>query len=226
MTRHTFRRTATVGLLAGPVLFTLGDLLRRLVEPAGSPSAVDLTRAVGDHPALWLSAGLLSLLAAPLLVAGVLGLVADTHGRGARTTTVGGVMVAVGGFASIGHAVAFYAPYGLYDRAGTPEPAVRALDHASESYPLLVALIALFVVGMMLGSVVLLVGLRLASRVPVWSVVSAVVFVAAGSSGGVAAGVVGVVAAVVAFGPAARSLSRPSATVSAGSEQGGVTLPA
>lgn len=226
MTRHTFHRIAAAGLFAGPLLFTLGDLLRRLVEPVGSPSAAEITRAAGDHAGLWLSAGLLSLLAAPLLVVGVLGLVADCSGRGARTTTIGAVMVVIGGFASIGHAVAFYAPYALYDRADTPEPALRALDHASEGYPLLVALIALFVVGMMLGSLVLLVGLRLASRVPVWSVVSAVVFVAAGSSGGVVAGVVGVAAAVAAFGPAARSLTRATAPVPAGSERGGATLPA
>ena len=153
-------------------------------------------------------AGLLSVLAAPLLVVGVAGLLVDVAGRGGRTTVIGGSLVAIGAMASVGHAAAFYAPYALYDRAGTSEAAVRALDDASESYPLLVALIGLFVVGMMLGSIVLLVGLRRARRVPVWSVVAAVVFVAAGSSGGVAAGVVGIVAAAAAFGPAAWSVAR------------------
>jgi hypothetical protein len=59
---------------------------------------------------------------------------------------------------------------------------------------------------MMLGSIVLFVGLRRARRVPVWSVVAAVVFVAAGSTNGVAAGVLGIVAALAAFVPAARTL--------------------
>jgi len=226
MTRHTFLRIAAVSLLAGPLLFTLADLVRRLVEPSGSPSAAEITRAVGDHSAAWLAAGALSLVAAPLLVVGVAGLVLDARGRGGRTTMVGATLVVIGGFASVGHAVAFYTPYALYDRAGTPEAAIRALDDAAESYPLLVALIASFVVGMMLGSVVLLVGLRRARRVPVWSVVAAVVFVAAGSSGGVVAGVVGVVAAAAAFGPAARSLVRPVVPAPAAFEQGGATLPA
>ena len=226
MTPHTFHRIAAVGLLAGSLLFTLGDLLRRLVEPSGNPSVAELSRAVGDHSTTWLTAGLLSLLAAPLLVAGVAGLVVDARGRGGRTTRIGATMVVVGGFASIGHAVAFYAPYALYDRARTPVPAMRALDDASGSYPLLVALIAVFVVGLMLGSIVLFAGLRRARRVPVWTVVAAVVFVAAGSSGGVAAGVVGVLAAALAFGPAARSLVRPPAPVPAASEWDGATLPA
>jgi hypothetical protein len=226
MTRHTLLRTSGLGLVAGPLLFTLGDLLRRLVEPSGSPSTPAITRAVGDHSAAWLAAGLLSLLAAPLLVAGVAGVMLEARGKGGRTTMIGAWMVAVGAFASIGHAVAFYTPYALYDRAGTAASAAAHLDDASEGYPLLVAIIAVFIVGMMLGSIVLFVGLRRARRVPVWSTVAAVVFVAAGSSGGVAAGVVGVVAAAAAFGPAARSLVRPTAPARTGVGLDGVNLPA
>jgi hypothetical protein len=226
MTRHTFLRISALGLLTGPVLFTLGDLVRRLVEPSGSPSAAAITRAVGDHSAAWLVAGLLSLLAAPLLVAGVAGVMLEARGRGCRATVIGAWMIAVGAFASIGHAVAFFAPYALYDRAGIASSTATHLDDASEGYPLLVVLIASFIVGMMLGSIVLFVGLRLARRVPIWSTVAAVVFVAAGSSGGVAAGVVGVVAAAAAFGPAARSLLRAVSPAPAAVEGAGVTLPA
>jgi hypothetical protein len=225
MTRHTFLRTAALALVAGPLLFTLGDLLRRLVEPSGNPSAAELTHAVADHSTAWLWAGLLSVLAAPLFVTGVAGLVVDARGRGGRTTTVGAALVGLGGFASVGHAVAFYAPYAVYGRAATPDAALRALDDAAGSYPLLVCLIALFVVGMMLGSIVLFVGLRRAGRVPLWSVVSAVVFVAAGSSGGVVAGLVGVLAAAVAFGPAAWSLARSATPATAGLERSEANLP-
>jgi hypothetical protein len=225
MTRDTFRRISALGLLAGPILFALGDLMRRLVEPSGSPSAPAITRAVGDHSTAWLSAGMLSLLAAPLLVTGVAGLVLDARGRGGRTTMIGAWMVAIGAFASIGHAVAFYASYALYDRAGIAPSTANQLDDASEGYPLLVVLIALFVVGMMLGSIVLFVGLRLARRVPVWSAVATVVFVVAGSSGGVPAGVVGLVAALAAFGSAARSLADPAVSATHDRMGGDVILP-
>lgn len=207
MTNPIHTRIAATGLVLGPLLFTLGDLLRRLVEPSGTPSATQITHAVGQHGGLWLLAGLLSVGAALCFAPGVLGLIAAVRGRGGRTTTIGAVMVAVGAIASVGHAVAFYSPYALYDTAHTPGPELVALDRASESYPLLITLIALFIIGMMLGSIVLLVGLRRARRVPIWSVVAAVVFVAAGSTGGIAPGVLGSAAGLAAFLPAARSLA-------------------
>lgn len=207
MTNSTRTRIAAAGLVLGPLLFTVGDLLRRLLEPSGGPSATAITHAVGQHGDAWLLAGLLSVAAAFCFVAGVLGLIPGAHGRGARTTTIGAVLVAVGAMASVGHAVAFYSPYALYDKAHTTGPQLEALDNASENYPLLIALIVLFIAGMMLGSIVLFVGLRRARRVPVWSVVAAAVFVAAGSTNGVAAGVLGIVAALAAFVPAARTLT-------------------
>lgn len=206
MTNSTHTRFAAAGLVAGPLLFTLGDLLRRLVEPSGTPSATAVTAAVGSHDGTWLVAGLLSVAAAFCLVPGAWGLLTCAGGRGARTTTVGALMVGAGALALVGHTVAFYAPYALSARAHTSASELTALDHASESYPLLVALIVLFIVGMALGPVVLLAGLRRARRVPVWAVVAAVVFAASGSTGGVGAGVLGIVAALATFLPAARSM--------------------
>lgn len=121
-------------------------------------------------------------------------------------------MAFVGAMASVGHAAAFYSPYALFAKAHTPTTELTALDKASESYPLLVALIVLFIVGMMLGTIVLFVGLRRARRVPIWAVVAAVVFVACGSTGGVVPGVLGIVAALAAFVPAARSIGEQSVT--------------
>jgi len=211
MNRITCNRLAAALLVIGPTAFTLADLLRRLVVPSGSPKAPAITHAVDGHDGVWLVVALLAVVAALCLAPGVLALL-PSGGRGARVTAVGTVMVVVGALASMGHAVAFYSPYALFARAGTPDAELTALDHASESYPMLVVLIALFLVGMMLGTVVLFVGLRRARRVPIWSLIAAVVFVACGGSGGVPAGVLGVVAALVAFVPAARAVLVEPAT--------------
>jgi hypothetical protein len=211
MTTSTRTRIAAALLVAGSLAFTLGDLLRRLVEPAGSPDPVDITRAVGQHHAAWLSAGLLAVVAGLCLAPAALALVptaGSRRSRGARATMIGAVMTAIGAMASIGHAVAFYAPYALFAQARTERADVTAIDAASESWPLLTVLIALFIVGMMLGPIVLLGGLRRARRVPVWSVVAAVVFAACGSAGSAAAGVLGTAAALAAFVPAARAVLR------------------
>lgn len=212
MTNSRHRRIAATGLVAGPLLFTVADLLRRLVVPEGASTAADVSAAVAQQPALWLTAGILAVAAPFGLVAGMLGLIADARGRGARLTTTGAVLVAIGAIASVGHAVAFYSPYALYGQAHTPADAQAALDAASESYPMLLVVIALFLVGMVVGPLVLFLGLRLARRVPVWALIAAVVFVACGSTDGVAIGVLGLVAAAAAFVPAARSLLRPPLT--------------
>ncbi len=219
-------RVAAAGLVLGALLFTVGDLLRRYVVPSGTPSPVDITAAVDRHGSAWLVAGLLSVAASFCLVLGVVGLITTARGRGSRLTIVGGAMVGVGAMASVGHAVAFYAPYALYARAGTSAGELTALDRASEAYPMLVVLIVLFIVGLMLGTIVLFIGLRRARRVPIWSVVAAVVFVASGSTGGVGAGILGVVAALAAFVPAARSLVGPSPRIADVEGVEGVVTPA
>jgi hypothetical protein len=217
MTNRTLFRTSAAGLVSGVLLFTLGDLLRRLVEPSGNATARAVTHAVGSHGTGWLFAVLLSLAAAPLLVAGAFGLLLTARGRGGRTTTVGAVLLVLGALASVGHAVAFYTPYAVWDRADASPATITALDDASGGYPALVVLIVLFIVGMMLGSLLVLVGLRRARRVPVWAPVAGLVFVVCGSSGGVLPGVLGVVAGLVAFVPAARALSSgPGAASDAG----------
>jgi hypothetical protein len=206
MTNSLQLRIAALGLVLGPLCFTLGDTLRRVVDSSTSSSPVALATKVADHPGAWLAAGLLSALAPLFFLPGIHALVATTRGRGSRVVGVGGALVSLGLVAGVGHAVAFYAPAALYGRSGMDDGAIKAFDKASEGYPLLVALIVAFIVGMTIGVIALLIGLRRAGRVPVWAVVAGVVFAVAGSSGGVAMGVLGTVAALVAFVPAARSL--------------------
>ncbi|HMM94064.1 MAG: hypothetical protein IE926_02365 [Micrococcales bacterium] len=209
MTTSIPLRFSAVGLLAGSLLFSLGDVLRRSVDSSSGPAPTALTASVHDHPVTWLVAGLLSALAPVFLVPGVCALVATTRGRGARVVGVGGALTVLGLVASTGHAVAYYALFALYDRAGTDASTISALDGASESYPLLVAIVIAFAGGMTIGVVALLLGLRRARRVPLWAPVAAVVFAVAGSAGGVGIGVLGGVAMMAALLPAAQSLVAP-----------------
>ena len=208
MDTSTRTRIAAASLVLGPLLFTVGDVLRRLVEPSGSNlSGTDIVTAIGQHGPTWLAAGLLALAAAFFFVVGVTGLIATASGRGARLTTVGAVMVGVGAIASVGHAMGYYFFYAALSTAHTPGPEIDALDGAV-SYPMIVVVILLFIVGLVLGPIVLFLGLRRARRVPIWAVVAAVAFAILGNTSGVGAGILGIVAAMAAFVPAARSLTR------------------
>jgi hypothetical protein len=206
MTNSTPLRFSAVGLLVGALSFSLGDVLRRTVDSATGSSPTAIAASVQDHPGVWLVAGILSALAPVFLIPGVCALVATTRGRGSRVVGVGGALVVLGLVASAGHAVAYYAPFALYGRAHLDAATIKALDDASESYPMLVAVIIAFAAGITIGTITLLVGLRRARRVPVWAPIAAVVFALAGSSGGVPMGVLGAVAALATFLPAARSL--------------------
>lgn len=200
-------RIAAAGLVLGPLLLSVADLLRKLVVPAGSSSDIATTQAVAQNGGLWLASAMLSVLGAYCFVFGTVGLIATAHGRGSRVTMIGAVMVGFGAIAWIGHSLAMYAEYAWFVAADTPPAQIEALSRVTDSYPLVAILIVLFMVGLTLGPIVLLVGLRRARRVPIWAVVAVAVYVVCSSTDGMAASVLGLVASLAAFVPAARSLT-------------------
>lgn len=206
MTRTNQLRIAAVGLVIGPFLFTLGDLFRRMVTPDGTFTDVQLVRAVADHPGAWSAASLLSALGAICFLPGAVALFATARGRGVGMISTGAALLTVGLIASIGHGVGFYDPFARYADSHASAATITSMQNAGGD-PTVVLWIVLFIIGVMLGSIVLLIGLRRARRVPVWAVVAVIVFVACGSSGGVAPGIVGILAALAAFAPSARTLA-------------------
>lgn len=209
-----FRLTAAA-LALGAVAFAAGDLLRRVVEPA-KIDATSMTAAVHEHAGEWTTAGLLAAAAAFLLLPGVLAAGRAARGRGATLTTIGGYLTAAGLLASLIHTAGYYGMYGVYARSGADAAAIHTIDGASDGYPLFGVGIAIFMIGMLLGPILLTVGLRRATLVPVWAPVAAVVFAVSGAVSGVPAGVVGLIAAVLAFGSVAMTVLRDPEHVASG----------
>lgn len=203
---RTHRRIAVAGLVAGPFLFAVGDLLRRLVVSATDASTTQVVAAVQQHPGLWLAAALSSVAGSALVLPGVLALTMRITGRRSWLTTLGGYLFAVGWVASVAHAVGFFGLSALYARTGIDPQVAHVLDEDADRYPLLAIAIGLFMVGVILGQLLWFTGLTVSRRVPVWAALAALVDVVAGGSGGVLAGGVGLVAWLVAFVPAARAL--------------------
>lgn len=212
LTRST-RTLAAVGLLAGALSFTAADLVRRLVEPA-DPTAVTLVEAAGQHTGAWVAAGLLSALTPFLLLPGLGVLAATVAGRGARVVRIGAVLIGIGSIAASVHAAGYFGTYDVLARSSVDDSAVRAVNSASEVSPFFVPFIVLFMLGMLLGPIVLGVGMRRARLVPVWAPIAAVVSAVAGGTGGVPAGVVGLVA-FVALAVVVAGVVRGGATTSA-----------
>lgn len=200
-------RLAAAGLVLGAIAFGVGDLLRRAVQPTKTDAA-SITAAVHDHAGAWTAAGLLAPAAALLLLAGVSAAGRNVPARGAVLTVLGGGLTIVGLLGSLIHAAGYYGFYGVYAKSGADVAAIHSIDSASGSYPLFGVGIALFMVGMLVGPILLTIGLRRAGLVPVWVPISAVVFAVSSSVNGVAAGIVGLVAAVLMFGSIGMSLLR------------------
>jgi len=200
-------RLAAAGLALGAIAFGAGDVVRRMVQPANTDTA-SMTAAVHHHAGAWTLAGLLAVASAILLLAGVAAAGRSVAGRGATLTTVGSALVVVGLLGSLIHAAGFYGFYGVYAKSGADAGAIHTIDSASGSYPLFGVGIGLFMVGMLLGPILLTIGLRRAGAVPVWVPIAAIVFAVSSSVNGVAAGVVGLVAALLTFGTIGVSLLR------------------
>ena len=205
MTNPTHHRIAVAGLVLGPLTFAIADLLRRVVEPSSSVTDGKLVTAISDRPGLWLLAGLLSALSAFLLIPAVAAILGRAHGRGATLTTIGGYLFGAGVLASIGHMSGYFGTYGTYEKAGIADSTIKRLGSASYLPGNL--FIAVFLIGMFLGLFLMMLGLRRADVVPIWSVVAAIIAIVVGSTGGVPAGVIGVVAWLAAFLPIARSMA-------------------
>jgi hypothetical protein len=200
-------RLAAAGLVLGAIAFGAGDLLRRAVQPTKTDTA-SITAAVHDHAGAWTAAGLLAGAAAFLLLAGVSAAGRSVPGRGAVLTILGGGLTIVGLLASLIHTAGFYGFYGVYAKSGADAAAIHSIDSASGSYLLFGVGIGLFMVGMLLGPILLTIGLRRAAVVPVWVPIAAVVFAVSSSVSDVAAGVVGLIAAILTFGGIGVSLLR------------------
>jgi hypothetical protein len=211
-------RSAGAALVAGVVAFSVGDLLRRVVEPASASSASAVTSAVEAHTGPWLAAGLLELVAAALLLVGALSAKRLAPARGGRLTAIGSGLLAAGAVASVGHTIGYYGTYAQYADSGLDASTLNGLSQANDV--LGGVAIAVFMLGLLLGPVLLTIGLRRAGVVAIWVPVAAVVFVVAGAVSGVAAGVVGLVAGLASLGVvgltmARAATSRPSAATDA-----------
>jgi hypothetical protein len=194
---HLARRAGGAALVLGTLAFSGGDLLRRLVEPA-TPSLATTTAAVREHSGTWFAAGALELLSALLLVAGAIAVVRLAPARGRTLTLVGATLLGVGAIASTGHTIGYYGTYAAYADSGLDTSSLTAMNETTDALGGIS--IALFMLGMLLGPILLTIGLRRAGAVPVWVPVLAVVFVVAGAVSGAPAGIVGLVAGLASLG--------------------------
>lgn len=168
--RSLGRKLAGVGLIAGPVLFVIANI----VSPAwGDDTAEYLDEVAGSETAHVLSA-LVFMIGGLLLIAGLIGVIRLMRGRGSALGQIAAAMMIVGAVT----ATSFYpisvieaeAVDGAYDRGQM----VGLLEQAEESAAALPVFVP-FLVGIVLGSILLAVALWRTRVVPIWAPIALVV---------------------------------------------------
>jgi hypothetical protein len=181
--RNFSRTLAAIGLIAGPLLFTIQGLL----DPAWASDSAEYLTAVADDKGRYIAAGAAGTIGSLLFIPGLLGVMRLFRSRSITLGQIAAGLLTVGviGLSAIlafnGFDV-FLADHA--DRAA----AVEIYDDLDDSGALIAYFLFFFFIGIVLGSILLAIALFRRRIVPIWSpillVVSIVVsFLASEESG-------------------------------------------
>ena len=161
--RNFGRTFAGISLIAAPVVFLVGTA----VDPAWADDTEEYLNEVAADKGLYLLAGILNLVGALLLIAGLLGVIHLLRRRRVTIGQIGAALVMIG-------AVAIASTYtiNVIEILGTGDEfdrgqVVRLLDDAEESGEA-APIFVMFLLGLVLGSILLAIGLWRQRAVPLW----------------------------------------------------------
>ena len=199
------RTVAATSILVGTATLVAGNLLALASQPAGDGFAVMLAQVTG-HPSMWLLATALALAGPLLWIPGILAIPVAAPARGRTLTVLGSLLLATGLAVGVGHFALFFGVLGSGAAGGLPAGTVEQLVAAEDGYVLGNLLLWVFLAGLVLGTLLLSLGLRVAKAVPVWVPVAAAAFIVTNFMGGPAATMVGAAALLATFVPMAMAL--------------------
>jgi hypothetical protein len=155
---NNFRRTlAGLCLITAPLALGAADLIRMSVEgdAQGTRAQFDLIAA---SPGAWQVATVLNMLGIVLFVPAVLGLLHLLHHRGAVLGHIGGGLLLIGLLGFAAHNAGYYGTLGAVSAPGIDQEQMIRFWQASETVPGNLVWLLMFLIGYVLGMVLLGVG--------------------------------------------------------------------
>lgn len=165
--RNFSRTFCALCLIVGPVLFIVANL----VLPPFTEDDNAYFDAVAASPSSHVLGTLAFLAGAILLIAGLIGVIHLTRGRTVTVAQVGAALMIFGAVFANWFAVAVL-ELTAAQGAGLDRDQMISLFNQAEESPWLVVTFVSFLVGIVLGSTVLAVGLLLRRAAPVWAPVA------------------------------------------------------
>lgn len=190
---RSFRRTlAAIGLIAGPLLFTIETLL----DPAWASDSAEYLTEVADNKGRYIGAGAVGTIGSLLFIPGLLGVMRLFRGRSITLGQIAAGLLTVGvigltaGLAFNGFDV-ILAEHA--DRAG----AVEIYDELEENGAVIAYFVFFFFIGIVLGSILLAIALFRRRIVPIWSPILLVVAMVVGFLAGEESAIVNAIGTLV-----------------------------
>jgi hypothetical protein len=162
--RNFSRTLAGLGLIAGPVLFAIAEL----IDPAWGDDAAAYLSDVKDGKGAYLISGVLWTMASLLFLAGTLGLTKLLRGRRVTLGQFAAGLMTVGPI-GLSAGLAFNAFDTVLAEADNRDAAVQIYDSIEDSAAANIYWIFFFVVGFLLGIILLTIALFRRRIVPIWS---------------------------------------------------------
>jgi hypothetical protein len=174
---NNFRRTLA-GLCLITASLTLGaaDLIRISVE-GDAQGTRDQFDHIAASPGVWQVATVLNMLGIVLFVPAVLGLLHLLHHRGAVLGHIGGGLLLIGLLGFAAHNAGYYGTLGAVSAPGIDQEQMIRFWQAAETVPGNLVSLLMFLIGYVLGMVLLGVGLFWARVVPRWTAALIVLYV-------------------------------------------------
>jgi hypothetical protein len=177
--RNFGRTFAGIALIAASVLF----LLSTAIDPAWADDTEEYLNEVAADKGLYLLAGILNLIAALLLIPGLVGVIHLLRCRRVTLGQIGAALVMIGAVAIAStYVISAIEVIGTGDEFDRAE-VVRLLDDAEESGEA-APIFVMFLLGLVLGSILLAIGLWRQKAVPIWVPILLVLSSVAGFVGG------------------------------------------
>jgi hypothetical protein len=160
-----FSRTlAAIGLIAGPLLLAISGI----VDPAWEDDSAAYLAEVADNKGAYIAAGAIATLGTLLFIAGMLGVMRLMRRRGVTLGQVAAGLMLLG-LIGLTPALAFNGMDVVLAEADNRDAAVAIYDAVEESAAVIVYWVSAFMVGIVLGSILLAVALFRRRIVPIWS---------------------------------------------------------
>lgn len=179
------RTLAGVALIAAPVLLGGGEMLRLVLED-GAGTEEEVLASITAAPGLWQLMTIVDMVAVALFLPAVLGLIHLLRQRAPVLARLGGGLALVGLLGAAGHNVFAFVQQGAMARMEGEEASMAELAAELERTPAFLVVLLMFLVGFILGMILLAVGLHRSRTAPPWAAAAVglgmLVFSNAGSS--------------------------------------------